>query len=167
MWRVLPPDETRDRLLPAVLKHVPFDGWSQAALDAAAKDLGLDPEAAHSAFPGGPIALIEYHAAHADRTLDEALKAAALDEMRVRERIAHAVRRRLEQAAEHREAIRAALPILAQPQNGPRALRSLYRTVDTIWFSMLAEEWPRVKANLEQWLSTSVEARPSLSEMNR
>jgi ubiquinone biosynthesis protein COQ9 len=137
MWRVLPPDETRDRLLAALLSHVPFDGWSQTALEAAAKDLDLDPDAARSAFPGGPIVLIEYHAADADRRLDEMQKDdPSLAEMRVRERIAHAVRLRLEQNAQHREAIRAALPILAQPQNGPRALRSLYRTVDTIWFGI-------------------------------
>ena len=42
MWRVLPPDETRDRLLAAVLEHVPFDGWSEAAVAAAAADLGID-----------------------------------------------------------------------------------------------------------------------------
>ena len=136
MWRALPPDETRDQLLDAALEHVPFDGWSQTALDAAAKDLGLDPEIARSAFPSGPIALIEYHAARADRLLEQALKEAGLEAMRIRERIAHAVRLRLEQNAEHREAIRAALPVLAQPRHGPHALRSLYCTVDTIWFAI-------------------------------
>ncbi len=136
MWRALPPDETRDRLLDAALKHVPFDGWSQSALDAAAKNLGLEPEIARTAFPGGPIALIDYHAARADRRLEGALKDAGLEAMRIRDRITCAVRLRLEQNAEHREAIRAALPILAQPRHGPHALGSLYRTVDTIWFAI-------------------------------
>ena len=135
MWRALPADETRDRLLLAALPHVPFDGWSETALTAAAVDLGLETADAHHAFPGGPVALVTYHAAYADRLMEEALKESDLASMRVRERVAHAVRLRLEQNAPHREAIRAALPILAQPANGPHALHSLYRTVDTIWFA--------------------------------
>ena len=136
MWRALPADETRDRLLVAALPHVPFDGWSDKALAAAAAELGLEPEAARHAFPGGPVTLVAYHAAWADRRLEEALKETDLAAMRVRERIAHALRLRLEQNAAHREAIRAALPVLAQPANGPHALHSLYRTVDTIWFAV-------------------------------
>ena len=136
MWRAPAADETRDRLLRAALPHVPFDGWSDAALLTAAAEIGLEPEEARQAFPGGPVALVAYHAAYADRRLEEALKEVELGEMRLRERIAHAVRLRLEQNAAHREAIRAALPILAQPTNGPHALASLYRTVDTIWFAV-------------------------------
>jgi len=135
VWRALPADETRDRLLLAALPHVPFDGWSDTALTTAAAELELEPEAARNAFPGGPVALVIYHAAYADRRLEEALKETDLAELKVRERIAHAVRLRLGQNAAHREAIRAALPILAQPANGPHALISLYRTVDTIWFA--------------------------------
>ena len=136
MWRVLPPDETRDRLLAAILEHVPFDGWSEAAVAAAAADLGIDADAARDAFPGGPAALVEYHAAHADRLLDAALKEADLGALRVRARIAHAVRLRLAPHAPHREAIRAALPVLAAPRHAPHALRALYRTADTIWFAI-------------------------------
>ncbi len=136
MWRVLPQDDTRDRLLAATLAHVPFDGWGDGALRAGAADLGLSADEARQAFPGGAISLIEYHAAAADRRLDETLKGEDLSGLRIRERIAHAVRLRLEQNAEHREAIRRALPLLAQPINGPRALRALYRTVDTIWFAI-------------------------------
>ena len=136
MWRALPADENRDRLLEAALPHVPFDGWSETALTAAAVDLGLEAADAREAFPGGPVALVAYHAAYADRRMEEALKEADLAAMRVRERIAHAVRIRLEQNAAHREAIRAALPILAQPANGGYALHSLYRTVDTVWFAV-------------------------------
>ena len=115
---------------------MPFDGWSEKALATAAAELDIDPEEARHAFPGGPVALVTYHAAYADRRMEEALEEADLAEKRVRERIAHAVRVRLEQNAAHREAIRAALPILAQPANGPHALASLYRTVDTIWFAV-------------------------------
>ena len=136
MWRALPANETRDRLLLAALTHVPFDGWSEAALAAAAVDFGLEPADARHAFPGGPVVLVTYHAAYADRRMEEALKESDLAAMRVRERIAHAVRIRLEQNAADREAIRAALPILAQPANGGHALYSLYRTVDTIWFAV-------------------------------
>ena len=53
--------------------------------------------------------------------------------MRVRERIARAVRVRLEQNAGHRDAVRRGLTVLSFPPNGPAGMRILYRTVDTIW----------------------------------
>ena len=39
-------DPERDRLIEAVLRHVPFDGWTRAALAAAAKDSGIEPAVA-------------------------------------------------------------------------------------------------------------------------
>ena len=135
MWRALPADETRDRLLLAALPHVPFDGWTMTALQRAAADEGLDGATAVNAFPGGPAELVAFHSAEADRRLLESLQAMDLASMRVRDRIATAVRLRLEQNAERREAIRRALAFLALPQNGPLALKCLYRTVDAMWYA--------------------------------
>src|SRR3546814_6292362 len=63
------------------------------------------------------------------------LAAADLDAMRIRDRIAFAVRLRLEMAERHKEAVRRALAFLALPGNAGLAVRSLYRTVDAIWRS--------------------------------
>ena len=128
-------EATRRRLLDRTLDHVPFDGWTMTALQRAAADEGLDGATAVNAFPGGPAELVAFHSAEADRRLLESLQAMDLASMRVRDRIATAVRLRLEQNAEHREAIRRALAFLALPQNGPLALKCLYRTVDAMWYA--------------------------------
>jgi len=55
----LDPEARRRALLAATLAHVPFDGWTEKALLAGARDLGVAPELALDDFPGGPAALIE------------------------------------------------------------------------------------------------------------
>ncbi|MDJ0942437.1 MAG: COQ9 family protein [Kiloniellales bacterium] len=128
-------ETTRRRLLDATLDHVPFDGWSVTALQRAAADLGLDAATAVNAFPGGAAELIAFHSAEADRQMLDALPPLDLPGMRVRDRIAAVVRLRLEQNAPHREAVRRAVAFLALPQNGPLALKCLYRTVDAMWYA--------------------------------
>jgi ubiquinone biosynthesis protein COQ9 len=127
-------DETdRERLLHAALVHVPFDGWTAAAIRAGARDLGMESAVAGNLFPGGGRELVAFHSRDADRRMLAALEGMDLAEMRVRDRVAAAIRTRLEQNAADGEAIRRAVAFLAQPQNGLLALRCLYRTVDAIW----------------------------------
>jgi ubiquinone biosynthesis protein COQ9 len=125
----------RERLLEAMLPHVPFDGWTHAALRAGAEDAGIAPATAAGLFPGGAGEMVELFNKIADRRMLEALEARDLAEMKVRERIATAIRLRLEQNAAHREAIRLGLSILAMPQNAALAARCLYRTVNAIWYA--------------------------------
>ncbi len=128
-------EETRRRLLRATLSHVPFDGWTGRALQAGARDIGLGPAEAANAFPGGPVEMIEFMSTEADQRMLEALEREDVAALKVRERVAVGVRRRLELYVSDREAIRRALAVLALPQNGPLALRLLYRTVDAIWYA--------------------------------
>ncbi len=127
--------ESREAILAATLNHVPFDGWSLASLQRGAADAGLDDAAALRAFPRGVSQAIELHSQFADEKMAAALAARDPSSMRVRDRIAAAVKLRLEAHGTEREAIRRALTYLAQPQHGPLALRCLYRTVDTIWYA--------------------------------
>ena len=57
-------------------------------------------------------------------------------ELPIREKVARAIRLRLEANMQHREAIRAALTFLMMPLNGPLAARLLYKTVDAIWYAI-------------------------------
>ncbi|HWA44825.1 MAG TPA: COQ9 family protein [Hypericibacter adhaerens] len=120
-------------LLKAVLRHVPFDGWSPASLKAGAADLGLDLPKALLLLPGGMAELAERFHAEADRQMLEALAQYDLEALKIRERIALAVRLRLAPWNGDREAVRRLLGFLAQPQEAPRAAKLLYRTVDAIW----------------------------------
>ncbi|MDP6351039.1 MAG: COQ9 family protein [Alphaproteobacteria bacterium] len=131
----MPPElePERRRILAAALARVPFDGWSRACLDAATADAGLDRTLARRAFPRGIGDLLGFFMAEADRTMICELARRDLARMRIRERIATAVRVRLEQLTPHREAVRHALALAASPQYAPMAVAALSRTVDAMW----------------------------------
>jgi ubiquinone biosynthesis protein COQ9 len=130
-------DETKakDRLLLAMLPNVPFDGWSVAALRAGARSLGVGEAEAIALFPRDGAALVEWFSRWADREMLSRIAGAEFDQLKVRERVAGAVRARLVVLEPHREAARRGLAVLAQPQNAPLALRLLYDTVDAIWYA--------------------------------
>ncbi len=126
-------DTLRRDLLAATLPHVAFDGWTMTAMRAGGDDLGFDLAEIRRLFPGGADEMVDLFVAEADRRMVEALEARDLPAMRIRERIATAVRVRLELHAPHREAVRRALSLQVMPQNGPGTIRGLYRTVDLMW----------------------------------
>ena len=127
-------DADRLALLEATLSHAAFDGWSQKAFDAGAKDAGIPADRALNAFPGGLSELLAFHHEVEDRAMLEAMQRTNVSEMRVRDRIAFAVKARLQRNMRHREAIKSACSFLAMPHNAPLALRLLYRTVDAMWY---------------------------------
>jgi len=51
-------EREKTQILLAALPHVPFDGWTQAVIDAGVADAGLDPDLSLRAFPGGPADLV-------------------------------------------------------------------------------------------------------------
>ncbi len=125
--------ETRDRLILAMLPHVPFDGWGRAALARAAADCGLDPATAERIFPGDGMDMIAWHNGIADRLMLADLALLNPANLKVRDRIATAIRVRLDRAVPHREAVRRGLALMALPVYAPRALLLLYSTIDAIW----------------------------------
>jgi ubiquinone biosynthesis protein COQ9 len=127
-------DADRLALLEATLSHAAFDGWSQKAFDAAAKDAGISADRALNAFPGGMAELLAFYHEVEDREMLEAMARANVSEMRVRDRIAFAVKARLQRNTRHREAIKSACSFLAMPHNAALAMRLLYRTVDAMWY---------------------------------
>lgn len=130
-------DETqaKDRLLLAVLPHVPFDGWSIAALRAGARSLGLSEAEAIALFPRDGAAMVEWFSRWADREMLARVAGAEFEPLKVRERVAAAVRARLAVLEPHREAARRGLAVLALPQNALLGMRLLYETVDAIWYA--------------------------------
>lgn len=134
MARDAPKLETaRAAILARALEHVPFDGWTEAAIAKGARDAGVEAGLARLAFPDGPADLARAYAARADARMLAALDAKALEKMRIRERIAQVLRLRLEQAAGEREAVRALMAWLALPGHQGIGARLLYDTVDEMW----------------------------------
>ena len=53
--------------------------------------------------------------------------------MRIRQRITHCVRRRIELVADHREAVRRAAALFSLPHHAPDGARAIWETADLIW----------------------------------
>jgi len=128
-----PLEQLRRRLALAVGENAVFDGWSRAAVDSAAGQLGIDPVQARLAMPKTQAGMIDVYIREVDRALEAYFTPERLDGMKIREKIRSLVWKRLEIQAPAREAIRRALAILAMPQNLPLALRISWRTADIMW----------------------------------
>lgn len=126
-------DEMRPILAARLATHVPFDGWSFKAVDAAAADCGIDPAAARLAFKDGEVAMIEAWLDQADDSMLSVLDSDSFRALSIRRRIAYAIKTRLEQAEPHREAVRRAVALLALPGNTPLATKRAWKTADAIW----------------------------------
>lgn len=134
---MLPPDPTLDEirasLAPEIAANAAFDGWGNAARDAAADAAGLDREVVALAFPGGAADLIAAWFAAIDTAMLAALPPERLAAMKVREKIAALVEARLDAVGPNREALRRALAILAMPRNVVRAARLGWHAADLMW----------------------------------
>lgn len=133
----LPADPTLEELRAAlampVARNAAFDGWSKAAINSAAAELGVDADVARLAFPGGAVDMVDAWFGAVDAELAHRCPADALAGMKIRQRITHLLETRLAIVAPDREAQRRALSILAMPQNAARAARLLWRAADHMW----------------------------------
>jgi ubiquinone biosynthesis protein COQ9 len=128
-----PLEQLRRRLALAVGENAVFDGWTRAAVDSAAAQLGIDAVQARLAMPKGQADMIDLYIQEVDRGLEAWFTPKRLAGMKVREKIRALVWHRLEIMGPGREAVRRALAILAMPQNLPLALRISWRSVDLMW----------------------------------
>lgn len=110
-----------------------FDGWTQAAVDTAADQLGIDRAQARLAVPKDQASKIDLYIRGVDRALEEWFTPERLENLKIREKIRTIVWKRLEIMEPAREAVRRALSILAMPQNVPTALKTGWRTADVMW----------------------------------
>lgn len=128
-----PLERLRRQLALAVGENAVFDGWSKAAVDSAAQQLGIDPVQARLAMPKSQAGKIDLYIQEVDRALQAYFTPERLEGVKIREKIRALVWRRLEIMGPAREAVRRALSILAMPQNVPLALRISWRTADHMW----------------------------------
>lgn len=128
--------DVRAKILAEALPHVAFDGWSDKTLREAAERANASDAELKAAFPRGPYDAIVAFSNDADRAAADAIKAADLKAMKVRERVTFGVRARIDAVMEHKEAARRAAAVLALPQNALDGATCVYRTVDTIWRSI-------------------------------
>lgn len=128
-----PPErlDERDAAIEAMLPHVPFDGWTRAALVMGLRDAGMPEDEADLLFPGGPADMVATWCDLTDRWMEGA--AADLAETSLTRRVRALIALRLDHIHPHREAVRRALAVLALPGNARVAAGCTARTVDAIW----------------------------------
>lgn len=128
--------DAKTALLDAALPHVIFDGWNDVILSRAAAETGISPAEARALFPRGGVDLALALHARGDAEMRAALAQADLEGMRYSDRIAHAVKLRLQAAEGQREAVRRAAALFALPQNAPHGAAAIWGTVDAIWSAL-------------------------------
>lgn len=121
-------------MLEATLARVPFEGWNQRTLERASHDAGYDTEAVHRAFPNGIEEVLTTFSHEIDRQMLEQLATQDLPAMKIRQRIAAAVKARLQALEPYKEAERRAIAYFAAlPTRAGLSLSLLYRTMDEMW----------------------------------
>lgn len=126
-------DDIRMDLAPLVAQSAMFDGWSDAAVTAAAESLGIDPAAARFAFEGKPMTMIAAWIHAIDRDMARELPNARIGNLPIRERIRTLVQFRLDALVGCEEAMRLALIEMARPRNLARAARLGWESADAMW----------------------------------
>lgn len=126
-------DELRAALAPLIPAHAAFDGWSDQALAMAAAELGIPAERAKLCFPGGAVEMIDAWFDAVDRAMAKAWPLERISKLKIRERIRDLVTYRIEVVHPHKEALRRAFAILAQPQNAMTAAKLAWRAADRMW----------------------------------
>jgi ubiquinone biosynthesis protein COQ9 len=126
-------DELRAALAPSIPANAIFDGWTDAALAMAASQVGVTPERARLAFPGGAVEMIDAWFAALDDAMVAAWPAERIAQLKVRDRIQQLILHRLESIAPNKEALRRAFAILSQPQNALHTARLAWEAADRMW----------------------------------
>jgi ubiquinone biosynthesis protein COQ9 len=126
-------DEVRAALAPIIARNAGFDGWSDAAVHAAADEAGVDRDVAKLAFKDNAIDMIDAWIDSIDLELAHRLPDEKLAAMKIRDRITALLATRLEIMAPDRESLRRAMAIMAMPQNLVRSAKIGWRSADRMW----------------------------------
>ncbi|WP_170406874.1 COQ9 family protein [Ruegeria arenilitoris] len=125
-------EDAKQQLLDAILTHVPFDGWSEESFRAAIADCDLDEGLVRVICPRGAVDLALAFHARGDAEMLERLNSEDLSDLKFRDRIAAAVRFRL-QAVPDREAVRRGVTLFSLPSYAADGAKAVWGTCDLIW----------------------------------
>ncbi len=125
--------QLREAILAAALPHAAFDGFTDSLLQKAGAEAGVSKAEVERLFEDGAVSLVEFFSVHTDAEMEKRLGAMDLKAMKIRERIATAVKTRLAILKPHKEAARRAAAMLSLPMHAALGARLVYRTVDAMW----------------------------------
>uniref|UniRef100_A0A0D6R360 Ubiquinone biosynthesis protein n=1 Tax=Araucaria cunninghamii TaxID=56994 RepID=A0A0D6R360_ARACU len=126
--------DEQTRVLEAAFGHVAKLGWTEAAMVAGARDLGISPSIVGS-FPRKEAALVEYFMDDCLQRLVDEIESRKdeLSNMVLNDRIAKLIRIRLEMQAPYISKWPQALSVQAHPLNLPTSFKQRAILVDEIW----------------------------------
>ncbi|WP_235970971.1 COQ9 family protein [Palleronia pontilimi] len=127
--------DPKDALLDAAMMHVPFDGCSETTLRAAARDADIPIEQARALFPRGPVDMALAFHTRGDERMLERLKDEDLSALKFRDRVARAVRLRIE-VIDDKETVRRGTTLFALPQHSADGAKAIWGTADRIWTAL-------------------------------
>jgi ubiquinone biosynthesis protein COQ9 len=125
--------QMREAVLAAALPHAAFDGFTDSVLQKAGTEAGVAKTDLARLFENGPTSLVEFYSTHTDAEMEKRLASMDLKAMKIRERIATAVKTRLAILKPHKEAARRAAAFLSLPMHAALGARLMYHTVDSMW----------------------------------
>jgi len=127
---------TPEAFIEAMLVHVPFDGWTETAIQVTADQLGLSASQITQLFPRGIAGLVEIGSDEVDRHMEELFInrfADNLDNMPVSKKIREMLLIRFEILQPNKESLRKMIAFMAQPAQAKLGSKLLYKTLDRIW----------------------------------
>lgn len=119
----------------AILPEVVFDGWTDAAFQAAWRQCDLTEAEARALCPRGALDLAAFSHRLADDQMVARLQAADLSDMRFRDKVAFALRARLDVIPD-REAVRRSMSLFSLPFHAPEGTALVWGTADRIWTAL-------------------------------
>lgn len=129
-------EPARRALLPAALARAPFEGFTPLMLRAAAADSGVDRATLAASFPNGVRDVLDYWSLRLDEAMQDAMADPDFAALKIRQKVAFAVRARLSAMRPDKEAARRAGAMLALPQHAALGARLLWRSADAVWRAM-------------------------------
>lgn len=127
-------DAAKTLILNASLAHAAFDGWSDITLQAAVTDSGVAVGLGRALYPRGGVDLAVAYHQRGDQAMKAALSATDMTAYRFRDRIALAVRLRLEAA--DKELVRRGSALFSLPGHAPEGVKLIWGTADAIWTAL-------------------------------
>ena len=129
-------DITPELFVEAMLRHVPFDGWSEVAMQTTAEEMGLSASDMARLFPKGFASLFTIGSDDVDTKMVAKFMerfSDKFDGMPVHIRIRELLLIRYEILQPHKEAVRKMLSFMAKPDHAEVGSRLVYKTLDRVW----------------------------------
>lgn len=126
-------EATEQQLLDAALKLAPDLGWTSQTATLAGRACGLTPGETGLLLPAGPRDLVALLSRRHDAAALASLSRLDDGNLKIREKIAHAVEARLDAAMVDEAAVRRAVGFLALPSNLALGARLTWESADKLW----------------------------------